>query len=61
MFILCLQLNIKTMFSAGAELSDIAEAGKEGLVVSNVFQKAGISVTEIGTVAYVTTGELDIH
>lgn len=45
------------MFSAAAELSDIAEASKEGLVVSNVFQKAGISVTEIGTVAYVATGE----
>lgn len=44
------------MFSPSAELTEIAESAK-GLVVSNIVQKAGISVTEMGTVAYAATGK----
>lgn len=44
------------MFSSSAELTEIAESAN-GLVVSNIVQKAGISVTEMGTVAYAATGK----
>jgi len=49
------KLKIKKMFTSEAELSDIATTKKGGLVVSSVLQKAGISVTEQGTVAYAAT------
>lgn len=44
------------MFSSSAELTEIAESAN-GLFVSNIVQKAGISVTEMGTVAYAATGK----
>lgn len=47
---------MQSMFSSAAELNEIAES-KNGLVVSNIIQKAGISVTEMGTVAYAATGK----
>ncbi|XP_054273475.1 uncharacterized protein LOC128993531 [Macrosteles quadrilineatus] len=49
------KLGIKTMFTSKAELDDIATTKSGELVVSNVLQKAGISVTEAGTVAYAAT------
>lgn len=45
------------MFTSKAELDDIATTNSGELVVSNVLQKAGISVTEAGTVAYAATGK----
>lgn len=47
------------MFTSEAELSNIAEStyGGKQLIVSNVLQKAGISVTENGTIAYAATGK----
>lgn len=53
---LLFQLNMSRMFSPSAELTEIAESAN-GLVVSNIVQKAGISVTEMGTVAYAATGK----
>ncbi|XP_046669809.1 uncharacterized protein LOC124360326 isoform X2 [Homalodisca vitripennis] len=46
------KIGLVDMFTSAADLSDIAETKSGSLVVSNVLQKAGISVTEIGTEAY---------
>lgn len=55
-FRLLFQLKMSRMFSSSAELTEIAESAN-GLFVSNIIQKAGISVTEMGTVAYAATGK----
>ncbi|KAL1131216.1 hypothetical protein AAG570_010834, partial [Ranatra chinensis] len=52
------ELGVKDMFNGYANFSAMTRNNKNNLFVSNVLQKAGLEVNEIGSIAYAATREL---
>nr|ATU82456.1 venom serpin 5 [Lethocerus distinctifemur] len=50
-----MEMGLRDMFSSRANFSRIAPPSKEDLHVSNVLQKAGLEVNEIGSIAFAAT------